>query len=178
MSIVKDQELNESIEHRARDAEFELFLANRNPADADGGECERISQSSMSDLAKELGNKIDAAHKSGDPIRLETDGVFDSAGYPLPLRGEFIDNLMATLMQPLIQYFEAIKPKMPEPIKSEHKVKMYHFKCTEGDPADLVDLVEVEREIEAFLNDGYCCHIPTVVNGFLIMDFSRRKIEG
>lgn len=112
-------------------------------------------------------NKTEAP---SEPIRLETDGVFDSAGYPFPPVGEFIDNPMAGLLQPLIQYFESIKPKYLEPIKSEHKIRIYHFK--EYDSASLEGIAE---EIENLLNDGYCCHMPTVVNNFVIMDFSRRK---
>ncbi len=116
-----------------------------------------------------------------EPIRLETDGVFDSAGYPLPQAGEFdsagyplpqagefIDNPMATLMQPLIQYFEAIKPKAFEPPKTEHKVRVFQFN-------DRTLPGKVEEEIQAIFNDGYCCHMPTVVGDFVIMDFSRRK---
>jgi hypothetical protein len=103
-----------------------------------------------------------------DSIRLETENIFDSVGYPMPQAGEFIDNPMAALMQPLIQYFEAIKPKTFEPIKSEHKVKIFRLN-------DRTVLAEVEAKIQTFLNEGYCCHMPTVVNDFVIMDFARRK---
>jgi len=109
--------------------------------------------------------------KPSEPIRLESEGIFDSPGYPLPQEGEFIDNPMAALMQPLIQYFEAIKPKALEPIKSEHKVKIFRLPAL----AKPKEIAAIESTIEAFLNEGYCCHIPTVCNDFLIMDFSRRK---
>jgi hypothetical protein len=104
-----------------------------------------------------------------EPIKLETDGVFDSANYPIPQAGELIDNPMAALMQPLIQYFESIKPPMVfEPPKTEHKVRIFRFH-------DRSVLSAIEEEIQSFLDDGYCCHIPTVVGDFVIMDFSRRK---
>jgi hypothetical protein len=104
--------------------------------------------------------------KPSEPIRLETENIFDSIGYPMP--GEFIDNPMAGLLQPLIQYFEAIKPKAFEPPKSEHKVRIFRFN-------DKTNCAKIAEEIETLLNDGYCCHIPTVVGDFVIMDFSRRK---
>jgi len=130
----------------------------------------------MSELREQLKSEVERILEEelpepSEPIRLETDGVFDSAGYPMP--GEFIDNPMAALMQPLIQYFEAIKPPMAftTPPKTEHKVRIYQL----VEEYDLEALEAMAAEMEAFLNDGYCCHIPTVVNNFVIMDFSRRK---
>jgi hypothetical protein len=127
----------------------------------------------MSELRKTLEEEVrkitdEPMPEPNEPIRLETDGVFDSAGYPFPQAGEFTDNPMATLMQPLIQYFEAIKPKAFEPPKTEHKVRVFQF-------TDRTFSARVEEEIQAILNDGYRCHMPTVVGDFVIMDFSRRK---
>jgi hypothetical protein len=110
-----------------------------------------------------------------EPIRLETESVFDpeldSAGYPLPIEESFMDNPMAAMLQPLIQYFEAIKPKMSEPIKTEHKVKIFWLHRS----LKLEEIELIEKMIEDLLNDGYCCHMPTAVNDFVVMDFSRRK---
>jgi hypothetical protein len=110
-----------------------------------------------------------------EPIRLETDGVFDSAGYPFPeLDPEtLMDNPMLALLKPLIQYFESIKPPMAftMPPKSEHKIRIFRFKDSLG----IASIDSIERTIENMLNDGYCCHMPTVVGDFVIMDFSRRK---
>jgi len=109
-----------------------------------------------------------------EPIRLETEGVFDSAGYPLPLEAmmndEFFDNPMGPLMKMLGRCLDSIKPPMAftTPPKTEHKVRVFRF-------TDRTLPAKVEEEIQAILNDGYCCHMPTVVNNFVIMDFSRRK---
>jgi len=121
----------------------------------------------MSELREQLEAEVKRIIEDPMP-EIETEGVFDSAGYPMP--GEFIDNPMAALMQPLIQYFEAIKPPMAftTPPKTEHKVRVFRF-------TDRTLPAKIEEEIQAILNDGYCCHMPTVVNNFVIMDFSRRK---
>ncbi len=116
------------------------------------------------------------SHPPSEPIRLESEDIFnsellDSVGYPMPQAGEFVDNPMAALMQPLIQYFEAIKPKAFEPIKSEHKVKIFRLPAL----AKPKEIANVESVIETILNEGYCCHIPIVCNDYVIMDFSRRK---
>jgi hypothetical protein len=127
----------------------------------------------MSELREQLKNEVERILEEklpepNEPIRLETDGVFDSAGYPMP--GEFIDNPMAALMQPLIQYFESIKPPMAftTPPKTEHKVRVFRFN-------DRTLPGVVEAEMQELFDDGYCCHMPTVVGDFVIMDFSRRK---
>lgn len=139
-------------EQRAK--EFELFLANRNPKDLDGGECERISQPS-------------------EPIRLETEKIFDpELERPDPEflseMEEFLDNPMKPLVGLLGQYLERMTPKAFEPVKTEHKVRIFRLN-------DKTKRGEVASEIEALLNDGYCCHMPTVVGDYVIMDFSRRK---
>jgi hypothetical protein len=111
---------------------------------------------------------------SSEPIRLETDGVFDSAGYPLPLEAmmgdEFFDNPTGPLMKMLGRYLDSIKPPMAftTPPRAEHKVRIF---LLDG----AADLQAIEGAIEGYLNDGYCSHMPTVVNDFVIMDFSRRK---
>jgi len=109
-----------------------------------------------------------------EPIRLETEAVFDPELLQRPdpnfleeIEG-FLDNPMKPLVGLLGQYLERMSPKAFEPIKSEHKVRIFRID-------DRTVLAEVAAEIETFLNDGYCCHIPTVCNDFLIMDFSRRK---
>lgn len=107
------------------------------------------------------------------PPELETDGVFDAdLERPAPAFlneiGEFLDNPAGAILQMLAQSLEALRPRAYEPIKSEHKVKIFRLN-------DRTVLAEVEAEIEAFLNDGYCCHMPAVCGDFLIMDFSRRK---
>ncbi len=130
----------------------------------------------MSELGEQLKNEVEKILEEklpepSEPIRLESEDIFDSVGYPPPQAGEFINNPMATLMQPLIGYFEAIKPKALEPIKSEHKVKIFRLPAL----AKPKEIANIEAMIEALLNEGYCCHMPTVCNDFLIMDFSRRK---
>src|SRR6266540_1579096 len=62
-------------------------------------------------------------------------------------------------------------PVALEPIKSEHKVRIFRLLAL----AKPKEIAAIESAIEAFLNEGYCCHIPIVCNDFLIMDFSRRK---
>lgn len=108
---------------------------------------------------------------------IETEGVFDqslldSAGFPFPgLDPEaFMDNPMLALLKPLIQYFESIKPPMAftTPPKTEHKVRVFRF-------TDRTLPGVVEAEMQELFDEGYCCHMPTVVNNFVIMDFSRRK---
>lgn len=114
-----------------------------------------------------------------EPIRLETGGVFDSAGYPLPLEAmmgdEFFDNPMGPLMKMLGRYLDSLKPPMAftTPPKTEHKVKIFwlHRSCK------IEEIEQIELMIEDLLNDSYCCHMPTVVGDYVIMDFSRRKDE-
>jgi hypothetical protein len=113
---------------------------------------------------------------SSEPIRLESEGVFnsepfDSAGYPFPLGelSEFLNNPMMGFAKMLGQFSESMsRPRIPEPIKTEHRVKIFRFN-------DQTNLGEVASKIEAILNEGYCCHMPAVCGDFLIMDFSRRK---
>ncbi len=133
----------------------------------------------MSELGEQLKNEEvkrileESLPKPSEPIRLESEGIFDSLGYPLLQEEEFINNPMAAFTQSLIQYLEAIKPKAfaLEPIKSEHKVRIFRLLAL----AKPKEIAAIESAIEAFLNEGYCCHIPIVCNDFLIMDFSRRK---
>lgn len=103
-----------------------------------------------------------------EPVKIETEGVFNQ-DY-LEEMSSF-DNPMAAIMKPLTQYFEAIRPKPLEFPKSEHKVKIFRLPAL----AKPREIAAVESAIEAILNDGYCCHMPTVCGDFLIMDFSRRK---
>lgn len=136
--------------------ELELFLANRNPKDMDGGECERISQPSK-------------------PPEIETENIFDPEllNRPDPAfleeMGGFLDNPMGPVMKMLTQYMETFKPSpiVYDPPPQEHKVRIF---CLDR----AADLHVVEREIESYLNNGYR-GFPTVCNDFLIMDFSRRK---
>jgi hypothetical protein len=112
-----------------------------------------------------------------EPIRLETDGVFDSAGYPLPLEAmmgdEFFDNPMGPLMKMLGRYLDSIKPPMAftTPPKTEHKVKIFWLHRS----LKIEEIEQIELMIEDLLNNGYCSHMPTTVGDFVIMDFSRRK---
>jgi hypothetical protein len=124
----------------------------------------------MSELREQLESEVKRIIEDPMP-EIETDGVFDSAGYPMPQAGEFIDDPMAALMQPLIQYFESIKPKVFEPVKSEHKVKIFWLHRS----LKIEEVEQIETMIEDLLNNGYCCHMPTVCSDFVIMDFSRRK---
>lgn len=105
------------------------------------------------------------------PPEIETEGVFNQDYLEDP--GAFIDNPMAAMLQPLIRYFESIKPPMAsiERPKLEHKVRIYQLAKEYNLPA----MEAFAAEIEALLNDGYCCHMPTVVGDYVIMDFSRRK---
>jgi len=109
-----------------------------------------------------------------EPVRIETENVFDPELLQRPdpnfleeMEG-FLDNPMKPLVGLLGQYLERMSPKAFELIKSEHEVRIFQIN-------DTANLEEIAAEIETFLNDGYCCHIPTVCNDFLIMDFSRRK---
>lgn len=104
---------------------------------------------------------------------IETENIFDpDLEKPDPKFLEemegFLDNPMNMVMKVLTNYLDSLKPRIPEPIKSEHKVRIFRLN-------DRTVLAEVEAQIEAFLNDGYCCHMPTTCNDFLMMDFSRRK---
>lgn len=133
----------------------------------------------MSELREQLKSEVERILEEklpepSEPIRLETEGVFDSAGYPLPLEAmmgdEFFDGPMGPLMKMLGRYLDSIKPPMAftTPPKTEHKVRVFRM-------TDDTMISYVEAEMERFLNDGYCCHMPTVVGDFVIMDFSRRK---
>jgi hypothetical protein len=87
---------------------------------------------------------------------------------------EFFDNPMGPIMKMLGRYLDSIRPPTVmaydplRPPRSEHKVKIFRLN-------DQADLTQIESAIEEYLNNGYCCHTPAVVNDFLIMDFSRRK---
>lgn len=113
--------------------------------------------------------------KPKEPIRLESEGVFSPTSLSdLGLDShELIDNPMAAIMKPIIQYFEAIRPPMAftAPPKSEHKVRIFRLSVM----AKPKEIAVLESAIETLLNDGYCYHMPTVVNDYVIMDFSRRK---
>lgn len=143
-------EEKETPEKRAK--EFELFLANRNPADLDSGECEKIAQS-----------------RERQPMKapeIETENIFDSE----PADDPFEDNPMKMLRGMMGDLKDmALNPRpigfMP-PL--EHKVKIF---CFDGATNHQV----IEAEIEALLNAGYRCHAPAVCGDFLIMDFSRIK---
>jgi hypothetical protein len=108
-----------------------------------------------------------------EPIRLETESVFD----PELLRriqeednDSFDDDPMNPIVKMLREYLDSIKPPtaFTTPPKTEHKVRVFQF-------TDRTFSARVEEEIQAILNDGYRCHMPTVVGDFVIMDFSRRK---
>lgn len=111
-----------------------------------------------------------------EPIRLESDGIFDSAGYPTPSESDpFTEDPLAKFADRLVGGMERLMPAMPSPgpivftpPPAEHKVRIFRF-------YDKADLAFIERQIETLLNDGYSCHIPTVCGDFVIMDFSRRK---
>lgn len=108
------------------------------------------------------------------PPEIETENIFDpDLEKPDPQFLEemnaLMDNPLTAIIKPLTQYFESIKPPMAfERVKSEHKVRI--FQINNWTNAD-----EIAANIEALLNEGYCCHIPTVVGDYVIMDFSRRK---
>ena len=106
-----------------------------------------------------------------EPIRLETESIFD----PELLKriqeednDSFDDDPMNPIIKMLREYLESLRPRIPEPIKTEHKIRVFRF-------TDRTLPAEVEAEMQALFDDGYCCHMPTVVNNFVIMDFSRRK---
>jgi len=108
---------------------------------------------------------------------IETEGVFDSAGYQIPDFGvgPFPDNpmkmlagMMGDLKDMALHRGPFVLPSAP-PL--EHKVRIYQL----VEEYNLEALEQMAAEMEAFLNDGYCCHMPTVVNNYVIMDFSRRK---
>jgi hypothetical protein len=114
-------------------------------------------------------NKTEAP---SEPIRLETESVFD----PELLKriqeedDDFDNDPMNPLMKMLREYLDSIKPPMAfaTPPKTEHKVRVFRFN-------DRTLPGVVEAEMQALFDDGYCCHMPTVVGDFVIMDFSRRK---
>jgi hypothetical protein len=124
---------------------------NNNPK----GEAERIPQS--------------PGLEGSGQVEIETGGVFNQ-DY-LEESGAFIDNPMLALLKPLTQYFDSIKPKVFKPPKTEHKVKIFYLPPV----APLEHIEAIATTMEAFLNDGYCCHGPTIINDYVIMDFSRRK---
>jgi hypothetical protein len=113
-----------------------------------------------------------------EPVTLECGEIFDPEllNRPDPEFLSEMDSFLSDPMRPLIkilaQSLEAIKPpKAFEMVQSEHKVKIFRMHALMKPK----DISSVEATIEAILNEGYCCHIPTVCNDFLIMDFSRRK---
>lgn len=167
MSAVKDQKLNESIEQQAREAELEAEnekLRSRVQMLED----ERLD--ALEALGVEIVDDDKAESQPSEPIKIETEGVFNQDYLEEP--EAFIDNPMVAMMKPLItEYFQAMRPKPLEPIKTEHKVRIFRL----PELMASAEIESVERAIEALLNDGYCCHMPTVCNDYVIMDFSRRK---
>lgn len=156
MAAVKDQEVNESIEQRARRAELEI-KNDKLRSRIQELEDERLD--ALDALGVEIVTDDETAPQPGASPEIETEGVF-------------MDNPLAAIFKPLTEYFKAIKPPMTlEPPKSEHKVRIFYLPVV----APLEHLKKIESEIEAALNDGYYCHMPTVVNDYVIMDFSRRK---
>lgn len=111
-----------------------------------------------------------------EPIRLESEAIFDSdLERPDPEFLSEMDSFLSDPMKPLIriltQSLEAIKPPRAmvyDPPAQDHKVRIFRLN-------DQANLTEIESQIESILNDGWCYHHPTVINDFLIMDFSRRK---
>jgi len=116
--------------------------------------------------------KIREERIPSEPIRLETESVFD----PELLKrieeedDSFDDGPMNPIVKMLREYLDSIKPPMAftTPPKTEHKVRVFRF-------TDRTLPGMVEAEMQELFDDGYCCHMPTVVGNFVIMDFSRRK---
>jgi hypothetical protein len=114
---------------------------------------------------------------SSEPVKIETDNVFDPELLNRPdpeflnEMEEFLDNPMKPLVGLLSQYLERMAPKAFEPVKQEHKVRIFKLSAL----AKPKETSHIESAIESYLNDGYCCHMPTVVGDYVIMDFSRRK---
>lgn len=115
--------------------------------------------------------------QQSEPIRLETEAVFDPELLKRIQEEDQYDDSFYDPMKPLVsmlrEYLESIKPPMAftTPPKTEHKVRIYQLAKEYNLPA----MEAFAAEIEALLNDGYCCHMPTVVGDYVIMDFSRRK---
>ena len=119
-------------------------------------------------------SEVQKGEAPNEPITLECGEIFDpellNSSDPnfLADMDSFLKDPMTSLMKILTQSLSAHMPRPLEPIKTEHKVKIFCFdKGTSWD--------EIAKQIEDLLNDGYCCHMPTIVGDYVIMDFSRRK---
>lgn len=134
-------------------------------------------QNPLAEWSKERVRQINervSPEPPSEPVKIETDGVFDSelldsAGYPMPPEiDSLLSDPMGVMLKMLGNYFDSMRPRAVKPIKTEHKVRIFQIN-------DRANLEEIAAEIEALLNDGYCCHMPTPCGDFLIMNFSRRK---
>ena len=113
--------------------------------------------------------------KPNEPIRLESEEVFDSDLLGRPDPELFMDDPMKMYadliggLRSMTSNFMRPRPAMVyDPPAQEHKVRIFRV-------YDQMNLAEVESQIESILNEGWCCHHPVVVGDFLIMDFSRIK---
>lgn len=131
-------------------------------------------QQSLEEVARIRSERIP---EPKEPIKIETEGVFNQDYLEEAEPKPFDDNSMVPMMMmraAAAEYVKAIRAQPPafaEPPKSEHKVRIYQLTAEYNQAA----LEAFAAEMEAFLNEGYCCHMPTVVNDYVIMDFSRRK---
>lgn len=134
---------------------------------------ERLNR--MAQHLEEGVSKMEKLEVPSKPPEIETENIFD----PELLNriqeedDSFDDDPMNPIVKMLREYLESIKPPMAftTPPKSEHKVRIFQLNESIG----LVAIDSIERTIEDLLNAGYCCHMPTVVNDYVIMDFSKRK---
>lgn len=117
---------------------------------------------------------------ASEPIRLESGDVFSQGVFNQDYLEEaeqepFDDNPMVPMMRAAaVEYVKAIRAQpvtLAELPKTEHKVRIFRFAAL----AKSKEIAAIESAIESYLNDGYCCHMPTVVGDYVIMDFSRRK---
>lgn len=105
---------------------------------------------------------------ANEPISLETEKIFDPE-FEQPAPGSILDD---PIMAYADRIMDGLKDMMPTPMVydpplSEHKVRIFRLN-------DRASLGQIENAIEEYLNNGYR-GFPTVVNDFVIMDFSRRK---
>lgn len=148
----------------------------------------------MSELSDQLRNSDvqrileESLPKPSEPIRLESEEVFDSdllnqsdrdvanPGFLSESEMDaFQDNplklyagLVGDLKSMASRFMQPPRAMVYDPPAQDHKVRVFRLN-------DQANLTEVESQIESILNDGWCCHHPTVCGDFLIMDFSRRK---
>lgn len=172
MSMVKDQELNESIERQAIKAAREVARELLNEPDKHSEKDQRCKEAIDNRLAKRL-----AEETPSEPVKIETEGVFDPSLLDQPdpkfleEMGAFLDNPMTPIIKMLTQSLESLRPKpfeFPALPLAEHRVKIFRLN-------DQADLAQIESAIEEYLNNGWCCHHPTICGDFVLMDFSRRK---